>query len=243
MFGLLLKEIRSFLSSLIGYIVVIVFLVLTGSIMWLVPGNLNPLDSGYADIFSLFEIAPFIFLILIPAITMRSFAEEKKGGTMELLLTKPLTDMQIILAKYFAGVVLVIFSLLPTLVYFLSVYLLGNPVGNIDTGGTWGSFIGLLFIGGAFVSVGIFASSITSNQIVSFIVSIALCLFFWLGFWAIGSFDMFGTFDNFVLNLGIDEHYQSMSVGAIDSRDILYFLSFIAIFLLLTKTVLRSRNW
>jgi ABC-2 type transport system permease protein len=249
MFTLLKKEIRSFLSSLIGYIAICVFLLLISLFMWVINSdknsnfNANVLDSGYANIDSLFIIAPWVFLFLIPAITMRSFADEKKAGTIELLLTRPLTDLQIILAKYFAGFILVLFSLLPTLIYFYSVYKLGNPVGNIDTGGMWGSYIGLLFLGAAFVAIGIFASAITDNQVVSFIIALFLCFIMYIGFDYISSFALFGKIDNVILALGINNHYGSMSRGVIDTRDVIYFLSLIAIFIFGTRTVLESRKW
>jgi len=174
---------------------------------------------------------------------MRSFADEKKGGTIELLLTRPLTDLQIILAKYFAGLLLVVFSLLPTLIYYYSVSRLGNPPGNIDTGGMWGSYIGLLFLGAAFVAIGIFASSITENQVVAFILAVLLCLFFYYGFQFISTAHIFGNVDNLILALGINAHYTSMSRGVLDTRDMLYYVSLIVIFILLTKTVLESRKW
>ena len=182
MYALFKKEINVFLNSLIGYIVIIVFLVVIGLFLWVVPLQFNILDFGYASIDGLFILAPFVFLFLIPAITMRSFADERKSGTIELLMTKPLTDLQVILAKYFAGVVLVIFSLVPTLIYFISVYRLGLPVGNLDMGGMWGSYIGLLFLGSTFVAIGIFAYSVSDNQIVSFIIAVFFCAFFYIGF-------------------------------------------------------------
>jgi len=243
MFTLLKKEIRSFLSSLIGYITIIVFLLVIGLFMWVLQTDSNILDNGYANIDALFIIAPWVFLFLIPAITMRSFADEKKAGTIELLLTRPLTDLQIIISKYFAGFVLVLFSLIPTLVYYYSVHHLGNPVGNIDTGGMWGSYIGLLFLGAAFVSIGIFASAITDNQVVSFILALFLCFFIYTGFDYLSSFALFGKIDNVILALGINNHYISMSRGVIDTRDVIYFLSLIAIFILATRTVLESRKW
>ncbi len=243
MLTLLKKEIRSFLSSLIGYITITVFLLVIGLFMWVLPTDSNLLDNGYANIDTLFIIAPWVFLFLIPAITMRSFADEKKGGTIELLLTKPLTDLQIILAKYFAGFTLVIFSLLPTLIYYYSVNKLGSPIGNIDTGGMWGSYIGLLFLGAAFVAIGIFASAITDNQVVSFIFALFLCLFIYRGFDLISAFPLLISIDNIILALGIDNHYASMSRGVIDTRDIIYFISLIALFIVSTRTVIESRKW
>lgn len=170
MLALLKKEINSFLNSLIGYVVIGVFLLLIGLFMWIFPGEMNVMDYGFATLETLFFVTPWIFMFLIPAITMRSFAEEKRTGTLELLLTRPISDMNIVLAKYFAGLLLVIIALLPTLISYISVYLLGQPVGNLDTGGTWGSYLGLLFLGGAFVAIGVFASSITGNQIISFLL-------------------------------------------------------------------------
>ncbi|GAB4250790.1 MAG: gliding motility-associated ABC transporter permease subunit GldF [Vicingaceae bacterium] len=228
MFSLLKKEIRSFLGSLIGYIVIAVFLITISLFMWVFPGEYNILESGYAQMGTLFLMAPWVFMFLIPAITMKMFSEENKLGTIELLLTKPLTDLEIILAKYFAGVVLVLFSLIPTLIYYISVYNLGNPVGNIDSGGVFGSYIGLLFLASGFVAIGTFASAITNNQIVSFIVAVFLSFFCFVGFESISSLDLFGTFDAFILKLGINAHYVSMSRGVIDTRDALYFISLIA---------------
>ena len=243
MLTLISKEIRSFLGSLIGYIVIVVFLTTIGLMMWVFPGATNVLDSGYASIDTLFFIAPWVFMFLVPAITMRLFAEESRTGTIELLLTKPLTDFQIVFAKYLAGFTLVLFSLLPTLVYFYSVYQLGNPVGNIDVGGTVGSYFGLLFLASIFVAIGVFVSAITKNQIISFIVAVFLCFFCYVGFESISSLELFGGIDDIILKLGINEHYVSMSRGVIDTRDVIYFIGAISLFLILTKTVLSSRKW
>jgi ABC-2 type transport system permease protein len=243
MLTLYFKEINSFLSSLIGYIVITIFLTIIGLFMWVFPGDMNILDAGYANIDTLFIIAPWVFMFLVPAVTMRMFADEKKSGTIELLLTKPLSDSQIVFAKYLAGFTLVILSLIPTLIYYYSVHNLGNPVGNVDTGGMWGSYIGLLFLAAGFVAIGVFASSVTENQIVAFIISVFLSFFFYLGFESISTLALFGKVDNIILYFGIKEHYVSMSRGVIDTRDMLYYLSLIALFLLLTKTVLESRKW
>jgi ABC-2 type transport system permease protein len=243
MFSLFKKEIISFLSSLSGFVVIIVFLVANGLFLWVFKGNLNIMDNGYATLESLFILAPWIFLFLIPAITMRTFAEEKKSRTMELLLSRPLSDMQIVLAKYLAGMVLILLSILPTLIYFYSVIRLGSPQGNIDSGGTWGSYVGLIFLAGIYAAIGTFISSLTENQIVSFIISLLLCFLFYIGFDYLSSLDIFSGFSTFIAKLGINEHYRSMSRGVLDTRDMLYYLSVIAIFLLLTKIVLQSRNW
>jgi ABC-2 type transport system permease protein len=243
MFTLLSKEINSFLSSLIGYIVIVVFLAINSLFLWVFDTDFNIINSGYSSIDGLFMIAPFVFLFLIPAITMRSFADEKKAGTIELLLTKPLTDLQIILSKYFAGFLLVIFSLLPTLVYFISVYTLGFPKGNIDVGASWGSYIGLLLLGGAFVSIGLFSSTLTDKQVLAFVLSVFLCGFMYIGFELIYSLEMFGKIDLLIQSIGINAHYISLSRGVIDTRDLIYFLSLIAFFILLSKISIEKRKW
>jgi ABC-2 type transport system permease protein len=243
MYTLLRKEISSFLSSLIGYTVIIVFLLVNGLFLWVFPQQFNILDYGFASIDTYFMLAPWVFLFLIPAITMRSFAEEQRAGTLEILFTKPITDLGIILAKYLAAVVLVLFSVLPTLTYYITVYKLGMPPGNLDAGGTWGSYIGLLFLGAGFAAIGIFASAVSANQIVSFLVAVFLCGFMYTGFDFIYNLSVFGRFGLFVSQLGISEHYASMSRGVIDTRDVLYFLSLIALFLALTRFTLERRKW
>ena len=243
MLALLRKEISSFLSSLIGYIVITVFLLINGLFLWIFEGEFNILNLGYANLDGLFMIAPFVFLFLVPAITMRTFAEEKRTGTIELILTKPLTEFRIIMAKFLAGLILVLFSLLPTLMYVFSVYQLGLPKGNLDMGGIWGSYIGLLFLAASFVAIGLFASAISENQIVSFLVAVFFCGFLYIGFEFVYSLDLFGKVDLFIKSLGINEHYRSMSRGVLDTRDILYFLGVIALFLLLSKYFIERRKW
>jgi ABC-2 type transport system permease protein len=243
MFTLLRKEINGFLSSLTGFIIIIIFLTINGLFLWVFDTDFNILNMGYATLDSMFMIAPFVFLFLIPAITMRSFADELKSGTIELLLTKPLTDLQIIFAKFFAGYLLVLLSLLPTLVYYISVYYLGAPVGNIDNGGFWGSFIGLIFLGGSFVSIGLFCSTLTDKQVLAFLLAVFLSYFMCFGFEHIYSLEMFGKIDLFIQSLGINQHYNSLSRGVIDTRDVIYFVSFMAFFLLLSKISLEKRKW
>lgn len=243
MIALIQKEIRSFFGSIIGYLVILVYLLINGVFLWLFPGNFNILDGGYASLGNLFTISPWVFLFLIPALSMRLFADEKKAGTMEILLTKPLSDLQIVLAKYAAGLVLLLLALLPTLVYYYSVVVLGNPAGNIDSGGAFGSYIGLLFLGAAFLGIGLFASSLTDNQIVAFLLAMFLCFFVFYGFDQIAGFALFGSADLLIIKLGINEHYVSMSRGVVDSRDVLYFISVIALFLGATRVVIQSRKW
>jgi ABC-2 type transport system permease protein len=236
------KELNSFFNSLIAYMVVAAFLTGMGLLMWVFPDT-SVLDYGYADMDTLFSLGPYVFMFLIPAITMRTLAEEKKTGTIELLLTRPLTDWQIILGKYFASFVIVLFSLVPTLLYYFTIYRLGNPVGNIDTAGVAGSYIGLALLGGVFASIGIFASSLTQNQIISFILAVFLCFIFFTGFQSLASLPLWGAVATVVEQLGIMYHYQSMSRGLLDSRDLLYFFSVVAFMLLFTRTVLGSRKW
>jgi len=243
MFTLFIKEINGFLNALIGYIVMIVFLLITGLFLWVFKMEFNVLDFGFAGLDGLFILAPFVFLFLIPAITMRSFADEKKSGTIELLMTQPLTDVQVILAKYFAGVVLVIISLVPTLIYYFSVYRLGLPPGNLDSGSIWGSYIGLFFLGASFVSIGIFASSLTDNQIVSFILAVFISFLLYMGFELVYTFVVSGKAGLMIESLGLNAHYTSMSRGVVDTRDLIYFASVTVIFILLTKLSLESRKW
>lgn len=231
------------MNSLIGYVVIIVFLLTMGLFLWVFPLEFNIPDFGYAGLDGLFVLAPFVFLFLIPAITMRAFADEKRTGTLELLMTLPLTDLKVILAKFFAGVVLVLFALIPTLVYYFSVYQLGMPKGNLDSGAIWGSYIGLVMLGSAFVSIGIFTSSVTDNQIVSFILAVFLSFFMYMGFELIYTFILSGKAGLMIQSLGLSAHYSSISRGVIDTRDMVYFLSVMAVFILLTKLSLESRKW
>jgi ABC-2 type transport system permease protein len=243
MFSIFKKEINAFFSSLIGYMVVGIFLVLMGLVLWVFP-DYSILDDNYANLDMLFEMAPMIFMFLIPAVTMRSLAEEKQSGTIELLVTRPITDWQIVTGKFLACFALVFFALLPTLVYYISVYQLGNPAGNLDSGGILGSYIGLLFLAGGFVSIGIFASSLTNNQIVAFVLATFLCFFFFLAFDFLSRLPVFiGRSDDLVQAFGIESHYRSISRGKIDTRDLTYFISLIVLFLAATVLSLGRRKW
>ncbi len=228
---------------MIGYLVVIVFLLVTGLFLWVFPGAYNIPDSGYATLQGLFSLAPWLYLFLVPAITMRFFADEKRSGTLEILLTHPVSDIKLVLAKFFAGIFLVILSLLPTLLYFLSVYLLGNPVGSIDVGATWGSFIGLFFLAAIYVAIGVFASSKTDNQIVAFILAMVISFVFYMGFDFISSSGVSYLLEQLFSWLSIETHYSSISRGVVDMRDIIYFLGMALVFLFLTAKLLRSGNW
>jgi len=237
------REIRGFFSSLTGLLVMVVFILLTSLFMWVFGGQMNVLENGYASLDTLFSLAPWVFLFLVPAISMRMFAEEKRSGTLELLFTCPVREIEIVAAKFAAAWTLVILSLIPTLIFYVSVYLLGSPPGNLDVGGTWGSYIGLVFLGGIYASIGVFSSSLTENQIVAFILAVLFSFIFYLGFGFIASIASSGEWISIIEKFGIDYHYQSVSRGVIDSRDLVYFLSVIALFIFLTKASLQSRKW
>ncbi len=239
MWSLFKKEITSFFSSITGYLVVGVFLTLTSLFLWVIPGAMNIIYSGYSSLEPLFYLAPWLYLFLVPAVTMRLFAEEKKAGTLELLFTRPVKLIDIVWAKYLGGLALVLISLLPTLIYFYSVVQLGNPPGNIDYGGTWGSFIGLLFLSGVYVAIGVFSSSLSDNQIVSFVIAVIISFIFYYGFGELANIVSGGLLQRTLLFLSIDEHYQSISRGLVDSRDIVYFISIILFFVVLTREKLR----
>jgi len=241
--SIFLKEVNTFFSSLIGYIVIGIFLVMMGLFMFVFT-DYSILNYQFATLDQLFGIAPMIFMFLIPAVTMRSFAEEQQSGTIELLETRPLSDWQIVLGKYLACLLLVVFALLPTLLYYWTVHELGSPKGNLDAGAIAGSYIGLLFLAAAFTAIGIFASSLTNNQIVAFLLATFLCFIFYWGFLFISNLAVFvGKIDDVIQMIGIDYHYESMSRGVLDSRDLIYFLSLIVLFLVATVTALQRRKW
>ena len=242
MFSLFRKEITSFFGSLTGYLVAFVFLVGNGLFLWVFPGNYNLLESGYATLDSYFSLAPWIFLFLVPAVTMRLFAEEKRMGTLEILVTRPLSLFQLVWAKYLAGLVLVLLCLLPTLVYFYSVYMLGNPVGNWDSGAAWGSFIGLFCLAAAYMSIGLLASAMTDNPVFAFIVALFFSFLSYLGFEFAASLNWPPAFSEILIQLGINEHYLSISRGVVDSRDLFYFLAFSLFFLVLTSMLLQQKQ-
>jgi ABC-2 type transport system permease protein len=242
MVQILSKEFNSFLNSLIAYVVVGVFLIGIGLLMWVFPET-SVLEYGYADMDTLFSMGPYVLIFLVPAITMRSFAEEKKAGTMELLFTKPVTDWNIILGKFFACFLLVLLALVPTLIYYFSIAALGNPVGNVDAPGVTGSYIGLALLAMVFCAIGIFSSSITSSQIVAFVLAAFLCFIFFSGFQSIALLEFWQDQALLIRQLGILEHYESLSKGLIDSRDVVYFISVAFLMLATTKLILGSRQW
>jgi ABC-2 type transport system permease protein len=241
MLTILQKEFNAFLNSPVAYVVLGVFLIATGLFVWVFPDS-SVLDYGYADLQTLFNLAPWIFLFLIPALTMRTFAEEKKAGTIELLLTRPLTDGQIIGGKYMACLLLALLALVPTLLYYYSVYKLGSPEGNIDSAATVGSYLGLALLAAVFAAIGILASALTRDQIIAFLVAVVGCFLVYSGFDSLASV-LQGSSAYYVSQLGIAAHYRDLSKGLIDSRDLVYFFSVVAIALQATRLALRSRNW
>jgi ABC-2 type transport system permease protein len=238
--AILFKEFRSFFGSPIGYLVIALFLLISGLFLWVFEGDYNILNSGFSDMTPFFTIAPWIMLFLIPAVTMRSFSDEKKQGTMELLLTKPLSLWQIVNGKFLGAFLLLIIAIIPTLVYVKLIYDLGLPEGNIDFGSTLGSYFGLLFLMGSYTAIGIFTSTLSDNQIIAFIASVFLCFVFYFGFQGISSYSGFGDFGSLIAAAGMDYHFKSMSRGVLDTRDIIYFTSITALFLSLTVFKLKS---
>ena len=233
--SILIKELNSFFSSPIGYLVIGVYLVINGLFLWVFNGEFNILHAGFADLNSYFFLAPWIFIFLIPAITMRSFSEEINTGTIEIIKTKPITNWEIILGKYLGALILVILAIIPTLIYVCSIYQLGNPIGNIEFGTTFGSFVGLLFLASAYTAIGVFSSTISKNQIVSFIIAVIISFFLFYGFEAISTLNLVGNFDYTLKSFGMSEHFNSISKGVIDTRDLIYFISVTAIFLIFTN--------
>ena len=238
--ALYFKEIRSFLSSIIGYIFMLIFIITCWLFLWIISDYYNLLEGGVADLIPFFNLAPLILLILIPAITMRSFAEERRTGTIELLYTRPISDLSILMAKYLAGVTLVFITLLPTLTFYVSMHYLGDPVGVIDDGATVTSYIGLLLLGACFVAIGVFCSAITSNQIVAFILAMFFCWFLYDGLSLLGSYATFAGFDSIIKYAGIDYHYESIKKGVLIFSDIFYFISVIVLFLFSSHMVLSA---
>lgn len=242
MISILKKEVNSFFATPIGYLVLGLFLVLSGLFLWIFPGQYNILDSSFASLLPFFTLAPWIFLFLIPAITMKSFSEEIRQGTLELLLTKPVTLWQLVLGKYLGAMLLVVLSLLPTILYVVTLYYLGRPEGNLDYGVIAGSYLGLLFLGGCYTAIGIFSSILSPNQVVSFILAVFLCFTSFFAFDALASWNLlqWGAFD--LADLGIGSHYESIGRGVVDTRDIIFFISFIVFFLALTKFSLSNKK-
>jgi ABC-2 type transport system permease protein len=241
MYSIFKKEVGTFFNGLIGYIVIGFFLLLSGLMVWVYPGS-NVLDYGYAELTVFFDFCPYLFLFLIPAVTMRMFSEEFRTGTIELLFTKPISLSAIILGKFLASLFIIFLALLLTVVYYCSIYYLGNPIGNIDSAAVIGSYLGLLFLASAYVSIGILSSSFTKNQVVAFIIGAVLCYFFYDGLFQLSAVFR-GNIAYFLSNFSLSFHFNSLQKGLLDTRNIIFFISFTWIFLWFCLMVLkRSRN-
>lgn len=238
--ALYLKEITGFFASLSGWVVIIIFLVLNGLFLWLIPGADNIPQSGYAQMDGLFTLSPWLFLFLVPAISMRMFADEYKSGTWELLLTRPVPTHLVVVAKYLACLTLIVLSIIPTLVYFLSVWWLRAPGGYVDTGAVWGSYIGLIFLASVYTALGLLASSLTDNILVAFILAAVLCVTFYAGFDLPANLIPDSKFGEWIALPGIAGHYRAMSHGVIDSRDVAYFVLFSFLALSATTQIVRT---
>ena len=238
MLAIFKKEFNSFFTSTIAYLTIGIFLLINGLFLWVFDDDFNILNAGFADLTSFFYLAPWILIFLIPAITMKTFADEFRSGTIEILKTRPITNVTLVLGKFFAILTLLIIVLTPTFVYAYSIHELGNPVGNLDYGSISGSYIGLLLLASSFASIGIFTSTLTKNQVVAFLLGICVVFLFYYGFDAVSS--LFGDYSYTIKLFGMNEHFKSVSRGVIDSRDVLYFMSIIIFFLFVSKQKLTN---
>ena len=236
--AILIKEINSFFTSPIAYLVIGFFLLINGLFLWFFDDDFNILNAGFADVTPFFYLSPWVLLFLIPAITMKSFADENNNKTIELLKTKPISDWQIVFGKFWASLLLTVIAIIPTLTYVYTVYKLGNPIGNVDFGSTFGSYIGILFLASTYTSIGLFTSTISKNQIVAFILAVFITFLLFYGFDAVSN--SFGNDSLLIQKLGINEHFKSISRGVIDTRDLVYFISVTGFFLFITKIRLEN---
>jgi len=241
MYAVFKRELFSFLSSMVAYITIGIFLLISGLLLWVFPDT-SVLEYGYAELNGFFSLVPYLFMFLIPAITMRAFAEERREGTYELLVTRPIQLWHIIAAKYLSSLVLVLFALIPTIIYYYSIAKLGFPEGNIDSGSVIGSYIGLFLLGAAFTAIGIFSSALTKNQVIAFVICAALCAFAFLGFDYTSQVSLFKSMETPIINLGINQHYTAISRGVLDTRDLIYFITFSALFLFFTKLMMGGKR-
>jgi ABC-2 type transport system permease protein len=238
MLAIFKKEFNSFFTSTIAYLTIGMFLLINGLFLWVFDDDFNILNAGFADLTSFFYLAPWILIFLIPAITMKTFADEFRSGTIEILKTRPITNVTLVLGKFFAILTLLIIVLIPTFVYVYSIHELGNPVGNLDYGSISGSYLGLFLLASSFASIGIFTSTLSKNQVVAFLLGICMVFLFYYGFDAVSS--LFGDYSYTIKLFGMNEHYKSISRGVIDSRDVLYFMSIIIFFLFVSKQKLTN---
>lgn len=242
MLAIFKREISTFFSTPIGYLVLGIFLILNGLFLWVFKGDFNIFDFGFADMGSFFLLAPWILLFLIPAITMRSFAEEKKQGTLELLFIKPLHLWQTVMGKFLGTIALAVLAVIPTFLYIYSIWMLGTSEGNLDMGVVWGSYFGLFFLIATYTSIGIFASTLSENQIVAFILGLLFCFFLFYGFEAMATLFPDGSTSLAVKELGMKAHFDSVARGIIDTRDLVYFMSLTLFFIYLSLVQLKNHG-
>jgi len=236
------KEISIFFSTIIGYLIIGLFLLISSLILWHDISEINILDNAYASMYSLFSIAPLIFLLFIPSVSMRVFSEEFNTGTIETLITKPISSFEIVTAKFFAVLSLVIIAILPTITYVISIYFLGETTGNLDLAAVVGSYIGLLLLSSIFASISVYASSLSSNQIVAFILAIIMSSFFFFGFDILSQLPYLQIVDLTLQKIGISYHYNMMSKGLLKVSDLVYFMSVSLLFIKLTEVVIKNKK-
>ena len=239
MISILKQEFNAFFSSAVGYLVIGLFLIANGLFLWVLKTDFNILNAGFADLNAFFDLTPWVFIFIIPAITMRSFVDEYNNGTMEILKTKPITNFQIVLGKFLGSGLIVLMTLLPTLIYAISIYLLSYPAGNIDVGSIVGSYLGLIFLGFVFASIGIFASSISKSQVVAFLIGVSLCFILYNGIGLV--LETLGSSNSGLESLDLSSHYENIAKGVLDSRDVIYFLSIIVLLSGPTKIIVDER--
>ncbi len=239
MFAIFKREVQSFFTSPIGYLIVGSFLLLTGLFLWVFKGAYNIFDYGFADLGNFFLLTPWVFILLVPAITMKSFSEERKMGTLELLLIKPISVERLVLGKFFGVLLLCFVAIVPTIIYVLAISSLGVTPGNYDIGAVLGSYFGLVFLLSTYVALGVFASSLTDNQIVAFLFGVLFCFFFYNGFESISSLIANGDTQQLLQSFGAASHFESIARGVIDTRDLIYFVSLTALFIYLTTLRLK----
>ena len=236
------KEISIFFSTIIGYLIIGLFLLISSLILWHDISEINILDNAYASMDSFFSIAPLIFLLFIPSVSMRVFSEEFNTGTIETLITKPISSFEIVTAKFFAVLSLVIIAILPTITYVISIYFLGETTGNLDLAAVVGSYIGLILLSSIFSSISVYASSLSSNQIVAFILAIIMSSFFFFGFDILSQLPYLQIVDLTLQKIGISYHYNMMSKGLLKVSDLVYFMSVSLLFIKLTEVVIKNKK-
>ncbi|NAY91195.1 gliding motility-associated ABC transporter permease subunit GldF [Muricauda sp. JGD-17] len=240
MFAIFKREVQSFFTSSIGYLIVGSFLLLTGLFLWVFKGDFNIFDYGFADLGNFFLLAPWIFIFLVPAITMKSFSEEQKMGTLELLLIKPISVWQLVVGKFLGAFLLCVIAVVPTLIYIFAISSLGITAGNYDIGVVLGSYFGLLFLIAAYTSMGVFASTLSNNQIIAFLTGVFFCFLFFNGFDAVSSLFENDSTQQLIQSIGTKSHFDSIARGVIDTRDLIYFVSLTFLFLYLTNLRLKQ---